>query len=546
MSPEASSPEVIFEHPVEDNLAYLEDRLQRLAAEAPGLSGTNQYPEWYYEDTERLREIVPQLQQEAADPGNISRYYVLFAKEAELRGAITGHEQSHPVQALAYQLGVDVLGKALGAEPMDGPIHTGMLENLHETLQSSNDCLIPELNTLKTAYGLETATELLGISGDEYSDQIREFMRGPQAFRWIRHLDEGYDGDRSWEENREATRDWINRAVGVASGMSVSEASEYAFTVSRRSDDESIISVIRAFDHFGVDRIRALTQATGIRGLEGYSIEQLERMEAFANDPEQAAERMQDHDVIVAMINRVGDYSGVLQDVAADFDDDNKRALFFEIDDMGDIYRRMSVLHKAGIKPSTVVLAAHSAPGQFMVSDVREKDPALHRRDIATIAGRKLVAMAHAGGEVDPGDFGYSMHGMKGLARLVDTYMQPSRAIDDADADAGRKKIIFQACSAAVEDEMNDKDDNGEKVQLGMESVISQLGKDLIESGVKTNIDIYGAPGTIQLHRSERGVHYSGHPEGMGEDRPHMNAERIRIENGVLSKEEVHDIALRK
>jgi hypothetical protein len=439
------------------------------------------------------------------------------------------------------------MGKALKAEPLEGPIHTGMLDDLTQAVEQTTGALGPELNVLKEAYGLETATDLLGIGGDDYSDKLRELLLQGQTIRWVRHLDEERGADFKWPETQKAMHTWMSKAVEAATGIPVAEASDYVFTASRRGKDEDIISIIKKFDHFGVDRIREIAKATGIHGLEAYSVEQLERMEEFAHDPARVAERLTSHDVIAVMVNRVGDHNGVMSNVASDFDDDKKRVLFFEINRMDDIYRRMVTLRKAGIKPSTLVLAAHSAPGQFMVSDVREK--AAQKRDIATVAGRKLVAMVNSNGELDPGDFGYSMHGMKGMARLVDNYMQPSRAIEDNDADKGREKIIFQACHGASEVKSSDIDESGEKVQTGMQSVVSQLGSDLIKSGVETSIDIYGAPGGIQLQRNGRGVHYTGQPTSFDqaiEGRPHLSAQRIRIEAGSLTKEEVHDIPLRK
>lgn len=548
MTHEAITQETAFPPTLEGDIAYWEQRVDRLAAEAPAIAGTKEYPEWYFQDNERLREILPQLKTEGADLGNVSKYYELSAKEAELRSTITGYPQySHPLEQLAYNLGEDLMGKALMAEPADGTIRTAMIDDLSQAVERTTGTLGPELNVLKEAYGVPTATDLLGIGGDEYSDKIRSLLLQNNAIKWIRFADQERKDDMTWHETQEASRTWMSRAAEAATGIPADEALDYVFTASRRGEDADIISIIEKFDHFGVERVRELAKATGIHGLEAYSTEQLELMEEFVYDPTKVAERLAEHDVIAVMVNRVGDHNGVMKNVAPDFDDDNKRVLFFEINRMDDIYRRMVTLRKAGVKPSTLVLAAHSAPGQFTVSDSREKSS--RRRDIATVAGRKLVAMVHSNGDLEPGDLGYSMHGMKGMARLVETYMQPSRAIDDNDADKGREKIIFQACHGASEVESGDIDEYGEKVQIGMQSVVSQLGSDLIASGVKTNIDIYGAPGGIQLHRNGRGVYYTGQPTSFDqalEGRPHLSAMRVRVEDGRLDKQEVHDITLRK
>jgi hypothetical protein len=549
MTYELTSPEAVSPPTLEGNIAYWEQRVDRLAAEMPSIAGSKKIPEWYYTDTERLGDIVPQLKSEGADLSNVSKYYELLTKESELKSEIFGYLQfGHPIQQLAGRLGEDFLGKVLRVEPLDGAIHNAMLDDLTQAAeQTGTPSLRTELNVLKEAYGLQTATELLGIGGDDYSDKLRELLLQGKTIGSLRFLDEERDDNFKWPEMQKAALTWMSKAVEAASGMSASEAVDYVFTASRHGSNEDIVSTIKKFDHFGIERIRELAKGTGIHGLEAYSIEQLELMEEFVHNPSKVAERLAGHDVITVMVNRVGDYSGVMRDVAYSFDDETKRVLFFEINRINDIYRRMVMLHKAGVNPSTLVLAAHSSPGKFVVSDVREE--AAQKRDIATIAGRKLVAMMNTGGEPSPGDFSYSMHGMKGMAQLVESYMQPSRAIDDDDADAGRKKIIFISCHSASEVDTGENDGGDNIAKNGMQSVISQLGSDLIKSGLKSNVDIYGAPGGAQIQRNGHGVHYTGTPETVAQiskGRPRLVAQRIRIENGNLTKQKVQNITLRK
>lgn len=546
MPHETTQPEIISQPTVEANLDFWQERIGRLEAEA--VAGSNEFPAWLNEGAGQLRNIVPQLKDETSDPVNISRYYDLFSKEREVYAAISGREaHNHPLQQLTYDLGEDVLAKGFQAEDSNGSLHTAILDDIREHANDAYGSLTPELNFLRVAYGVESMTDLLGIGGSEYDNKLREQLLNNNPIRWIRLNDEERGDDFKWQDTQEAQRTWMSKAVEAATGMPASEARDYVFSLSRKSqmngERQGILNVLDVFDYFGVQRVRKLAEFSGIHGLDAYSIDQLERMESLASNPAEVAEQLSQHDVNVVMVNRFGDHNGVMSNVAADFDDTTGRTLFFEITGMSDIYRRMFTLRKAGIKPSTMVLAAHSAPGQFMVSDVREKDKSQHRRDIATVAGRKLVQMVNSGGEPDPNDFSYSMHGMKGMARLVEVYMQPSRGIDDDNADIGRKKIVFQACHAASEVNSGDRDDIGDKVEIGMESVVSQLGKDLIASGVKTNVDIYGAPGDVQIHRNEHGVYYSGQPK-VG--RPRMAAQRIRVEQGGLTKQDVDDIVLRK
>jgi len=530
---------------IEDNLAFLQQRLDRLEAEVGSSAGVNQYPEWWDEDFGRMREVVPQLKDAETDPDNISKYYDIFCRDAELRTVITGSRaNTHPIQQLEYSLGADVLGRAFRAEPSNGSLHMAMIEDLRVNTQKSGDSIAPELNILREAYGCQSLTGLFAVGGDDYTNNLRSLLHTDKAVRSIRFKEEERGDDFKIADRQEAARTWMSEAVVASTSIDTQEASDFVFSASRGGSDEDIVSVLDKFDHFGVDRIRAIAKFTGIHGLEAYSVEQLERMEELASNPVKVAERLRDHDVTVVYTNRFGDHNGVLRDTAAVYDDETGRTLFFEISSMGDIYRHTITLKKCGIQPASVVLAAHSDPGEFVVSDLREKNA--RRSDFATLAGRKLVQMTNAGAELGSGDWDYSMHGMKGMANLVENYMQPSRAIDDDESDVGRKKIIFQACHAAAEVEMNDLDDNNEQIQTSMESVISQLGKDLIASGVQTNVDIYGAPGGIQMRRTNHGVRYTGQAAIFSDDRIPMHAERIRIERGHLSEQEVDEVTLRK
>jgi hypothetical protein len=521
-------------------------RLDRL--EADTTSDTSTFPEWWYEGNIQAK-ILSQCKEYEPDLGAVTAYYGLFAREATLRESITGFPlRDHPIKQVIYNLGGETIGRALRAESNDGILHGALLDDIKATSENGMGVLTTELDVLRHAYDVNSFTELLGINGDEYTEELRDALLSDAALRWIRYSDEARSD--TYEDTQAAAQGWMSEAVVAATGIDLSEAFDYVFTASRRGKNEDIISIIHVFDVFGVDRIRKLTQITGIRGLEGYSIQQLERMEELIEQPGEVAERLAAHDVQVVLINRVGDHNGVLHDSAALFDDVAARTLFLEIDSLSDAYRRMSLLHKLGIRPSTLVLAAHSAPGQFMISDAHERDTTTHSRDVITVAGRALVRAAMESPDRPMGDSGYAIHGMKGsMARLVEAYMQPSSAIDDAAINEGRKKIIFQACNAASEVEVKDVDQQGKKVTLGVESVISQLGSDLLAMGVQSSVDIYGAPGGIQTHRTSRGVHYSGQPGSFDEaliGRPHLSAQRIRLEGGKLAKSEVHDIVLRK
>lgn len=557
MSNEAVPAEAVQTAPMASNFAHWEDRLARLEADVIALPDIKAFPQWWYdEDYTPYRDLVFQLQTGEGDASDVGRYYQLWDKQSGLTTEITGYESNSSLDQTISNLGEEVVAQAFTNEPMDGILHQAMLEELTVLADSQRGAVMNgQLALLQRVYGTKTITELLGVRGDDYADNIRDLMHRPNSIRWMRFNENKYDSDAEWSESLLSAQDWMARAITASSGMLQSEAMNYAFSASRKNDpdNESTLQILRAFDHFGTERIRNITRFTGIHGLEAYTIEQLERMEALANNPAEVSEKLAGHDVTVVLVNRFGDHNGVMEGTAANFDDGD-RTLFFEINSLADIYRRMASLRKTGIKPATLVLSAHSGPGQFIVSDLRERN--LKRADIASIAGKKLVEMVNAGqGDFDPlkpGETGFAMHDMAGMARLVETYMQPSRGIDDPDTDTGRKKVIFQACDAGTETQQADVNNNGEKVQIGVESVISQLGKDLVSSGIKSDVDIYGAPAEIQMHRTEQGVRYSGQPLSLEEGssgrivRSKLHARRIRIKEGALDQSDVAEIALRK
>jgi hypothetical protein len=528
-----------------ENLALVAQQTGRLEAELPSLAGTNTYPEWWTQEAVSLSVVRQQLRDPNADPKYVSEYFQLYKNQLEVRAAISGHDYGiSPLASAYHDLGAEVVARGLLAEAPTGPMHTAIAESLQRASVKKYEHIASELGVLRQAYGKGSLTGLLGLSGDEYVDTLRPLLRSEGTIRSMRHAEQERGNDDTWRETQTKARKWMGRALSSATGVDEAEAAEYVFAASRRGEDKSIAEILDRFDHFGVDRLRKLSGFTGIHAFETYSTEQLTLMEDLMQNPQEVAERLANHDVTVVMVNRVGDHNGVMGNAAENFEDGRGRTLFFEINSMGDIYRHMLQLQKLGIKPSSLVLAAHSAPGQFMVSDDRE--PAMKRRDMATIAGRALVEFVNKNGKLDPGEYAYSMHGMKGMARLVEDLMQPSRAIDDAEEDAGRKKILFQACDAASEDESVDINESGSKFVVGMDSVVSRLGRDLAANGVRSSIDIYGASAGIQLHKTKRGVRYSGQPAAFGEERQQQQAVRIRVEGGKVMHQHVDEIVMHK
>ncbi|MDQ5885797.1 MAG: hypothetical protein QG628_194 [Patescibacteria group bacterium] len=551
MPTETQLPEEIITINPEQVFSAWEDRISQLESEAGAITD-NKVPDWYLDSSSDIWSLPAEIGGDDPSLPDVTRYYELFSREYKITSAIKQDDfQIHPFYDFAYRMGTDVVANVMAKEDSNGFLHSEFLGSLSLKLDAESISIDEELEVLKSLYNLNSASEVLGVKGDSFTNKLQTLIRTPKYIEKIHFADGIYDSESSIEENNQRTLDWLKRTLSYASGIDEDLAESYVFSASKFIDEKvALLKVVEAFDYFGKDRLQNITKFTGIYGLEGYTISQLERMEYIANNPVEAANELRNRDVIVLMTNRVGDYNGVLNGEASNVEDETGRVLFFEINKMSDIFRRMTILNRLGINPSTLILASHSNKGQFMVSD--DRDPGMKRMDIASVAGQKLVEWANVTPQTEdedalaPGRRAFSMNGMSGMARLVDEYMKPSRAIEDVDSDLGRKKIIFAACYAAAETEVMDISDDGEKLEVGLESVTSQLAKDLMANGSKSEIDIYGASEGIKVHRTGNGLGYSTSTTDFKSGRPAHPATRIRVEDGQVAIAEVDEIVLRK
>lgn len=533
------------EPPLAAQLEVLGQRLNRLETEI--IQGASTYPDWWYQESSPSLLIREGLQQPEAKPRYISNYFLLRQKEQRLRGQLAGDvSESDVLIPVCQEIGLETMARGFRGEPADGPIHTAIITNMTTKSADINGVVDVELALLSEAYGIERPTELLTLKGEGYDDEVRPLLRTEKAITAMRSADQA-PGE-NVADVKVKTREWMTYALSVAVGIEPAEATNYVFAASQHvhsqhTDTRDFVSILDRYNYFGAERLRAISAFTGIEAFECYSVSQLELMEEAMLNPEESAKRLADHDVNVVMINRAGD-RGTLRNTAETFDDGKKRTLLFEIKSLGDIYRSMLKLNDLGINPSTLVLAAHSAPGQFIVSDIR--DVLRNRDDFAVVAGRALVKLANNNGDLGAGGTAYSMHDMKGFARLVEGLMRPSRAIDDATEDLGRKKVIFEACDAGSEVDIKDVNDQGQRVILGRDSVIGRLGANLAASGIESNVDIYGAPSGIQVRKTEHGIRYTSKPATLDDERQAQHAIRIRLENGNIMKQPVDEIAMHK
>lgn len=512
-------------------------------------AGERDYPEWWGTDehSETRQLVRAQIKGGGIQPSQVSEYFLALQQQAQIECGIAGREPSKDqLKMFTYHVGSEKVAETLRHEPKDGPLHVGLLDWLDLEFESNHPFMKDHLTILQDTYGLSSAKELLGVK-DGFIGKIREKLMSEHGVRGMRFIDNKYEYEKtSWDQYKQESSEWVAGALVALNGVTIEEAREYSFAASvNPGDDEKIAKLLSIHEQFGPERIRRITAATGIVAPENYTVEQLERMEEFANDPEKFAESLKDHDVSVVMVNRVGDHNGVMRHTAENFDD-GRRVLFFEISKISDIYRNMLKLRDVGIAPSTLIISAHGGEGGITIADRR--NPEQKKFYQAVVAGRALVNFANSHPEEMDGTIGYSMHGMKGFARLVTEIMQPSRGIDDASEDDGRRKIIFQACHQADEVNVADMNIVGERITLGKDSVISRLASELaVYAGDNTKVDIYGAENGIQMKATSDGVRYTGQPSMDSEvfERTELHAVRYRVDSGNVTKENIKSIKLR-
>jgi len=528
--------------------------LVRLEQEAPNLTIMHNMPEWWFERATRPHDLAAAVADTDLRPEVIGKFTDLICREKEATDQIYGNERYVPPIYLAIDLlqgyvpgdREALFADALASEAPDGPLHYWIGQAFDQVIDNKQPAG-RVLSVLSKTYSQDSVTGLLGLGGDEFSDHIRSSLISEHGLRQIKYIDSPLDYDKLPAENQKLDQAWMAKAISAATAMPADEAVKYAFSVSRRPNVKGLADLIKVVEHFGLERLKTLSEKTGIYGLECYTIEQLERMERFVTEPAKMAEALADHDVTVVMTNRFGDYSDTLNDTAAYFEDGD-RVLFFEVATMSDVFRRMVAVHKAGIQPSTIAISTHANEGRLSIVD--DHDPESNKQHyMAVLATRQLIEHKKQQPK-SPGDSKsdrfYSMSAMTGVARLVKDFMQPSRGIDDPEQDRGRRKIILAGCLLAKASPVKDLGPDGEEVVIGEESVAGQLARDLQTSGISEPVDIYGSPDSMKPRRTRQGIEFTTADPNELFSRIMIKGLRVRLNRGRVTSSSVRQVPLRK
>ena len=208
---------------------------------------------------------------------------MLTAERAKIRKELTGFDSSADQLFYDFSLGADVMAKGLAATGEDGDIlRKDVLEELRIRIWMQKTEL---LSTVQSYYGAKRATDLLAVRGEGFDQQVRTALRTAPGIKALAYEDNKMNYEDTWKQTMKKVENGLPMHSATSEGIDITAAREYTFSAGVNNRGEQLAKVLNAFDHFGPERIRKISEATNIYGLEAYSIGQLERMEEFATNP---------------------------------------------------------------------------------------------------------------------------------------------------------------------------------------------------------------------------------------------------------------------
>jgi hypothetical protein len=192
----------------------------------------------------------------------------------------------------------------------------------------------------------------------------------------------------------------------------------------------------RNVDTVGVEIVERLRKDMGVVNLDKYDSSALENLNKLLDGTPSFIEQLQSGDVTVIFVDAWGDHNGAFEPILNDYRKMHGRTLMFEVGSPGDFYRRMALLKRLGIKPSTLVIGAHGSPGSTHFG--------------GGLNGFNLVASSSDSGQKTSEESIFL--DQTRIDRLVsDEFMQSPKGIDSPDETKGRRQIIIASCSSDKE-----------------------------------------------------------------------------------------------
>jgi hypothetical protein len=366
-----------------------------------------------------------------------------------------------------------------------------------------------------------------------------------------------------WPEGLEPTevstakRDWGDRFLGSVAGLPKDQRDELQFAAYARNANPKtglvsevylrnmLITTFNNVRSLGLAKIKQLREQAGIVNIDYYQADSLKLLSALIEGDPAVVDHFKNGDTTVALVDAKGDYNGALQSTAHDFSVDSQRSIVFEVNKPSDYYRHMLLLKRLGIKPATLVIAAHGQPGSITVGQGETAFKLVNDLKSEAAAQPNQLPVAAA----------------KGLGRLIQTMMQDSRGIDDNPAAAGRRRLILKSCSQAKPIEVtryyqesghglrglwNSLTDNFSYVPYTRQESMADT---ILRRANEPKLDVFAGEAELLVNRTDRGISFStpdNTPSGKIELKP-LAASHFRLDkygNVVVSK--VEEIVLRR
>ncbi len=439
-----------------------------------------------------IREQLDRLNQEIENRGQQSIEYDLIVSE------VLNKLPSERLRALYSESG-GLVHEILRTQAEN-------LDDEHRRLKRANNVVLAmsriyNLNAVQLKWQISEEHPILGeiMESEEYDTIMLQsvmLMQRPKSPNTYPSREEYIQAARAYDSNVESwLRDYLHEQGIPNSLADEMRAASYGWTRTNRGEyyepnphtvAENALKIKYAnnilclHDLFndGPIGLEKLREKTGIVNAYNYKKEQLERMLRFVDGDQETLRYLREGDVTVVFTDARGDYNGALTNTADNYEKPSGRTLFFEIHNASDIYRYSQLLRNLGIADSTRVIATHGGLGRMVFG----------AQDTSAIGTRDKVMNTEK--DVKVGD-------SSGIRQMAREFMQDSRGIDDPKNVKGRRRIILDSCSQAVEYETFDGRPS--------RSTASEFARNIEQS----NIDIYGASAEIASGRSGNELVYT-------------------------------------
>ncbi len=403
---------------------------------------------------------------------------------------------------------------ALAAAPADKlreVYHTKTLSSdLRHMLEQSYyvEELIPATEIARNMYGFDDLLELYQLHGSALNDETVQALLEKDNIvpamasalnRKTALWPEGMDP----AEETTAKRDWGDRFLAIVAELPKDIRRELWYTAYSRTSDSKTGQVDSDALRIMLTKVgnksrwhaegwtSYLREHAGIINFDYYSSEQLELTAAALGGHPDTIRHLQAGDTTVVFTDAQGDYNGALSTVGENYATHGNRTLVFEINEPGDLQKYMLKLVDLGIKPSTIVLAAHGLPGSLNFGRDGSKFAFVNRASLEDL--------------FDPSNSRLNVADEAGLSPvlrdIIQNMMQDSLGIDDNPEAKGRRRLIFNACYQAKAREA--AGDQQPKRRFGMRK--SRRRRPAEESMAETVTRIASTP-SLDVYANEEGI----------------------------------------